>query len=90
MIPDFLNQNVVVDTETGLTFIGRLTALQDTRSLVLEHVTIYDETTIRISVEEYIIECAENGFAPVRKTVCINRDKVVSMSLLADIIIPGE
>ncbi len=90
MLPEFFNQDIVVDTETRLTYVGRLIKVDDRSSPCLENVTIYDDQIIRVPLEQYLIECAAHGFAPVRKLVWVNPQKIVSVSLLNDIIVPGR
>ncbi len=86
MYSHFLKQNIVVDTETHLSFVGQLTTFEE-RSLLLDDVLIVDTTIIKIPVEEYLIECLENGFSPSRKSIWINANKIISISLLSDVIV---
>ncbi len=80
---------VVVDTTTHLTYIGVLVKVEE-NSISLKDVVIFDNTKIRVSLEEYLIECATVGVSPSRKELWMNRDKVISISRLRDISIPGE
>ncbi len=82
----FLKQNIVVDTETYLFYVGQLVQFEE-RSFLLSDVLIIDTTIIKIPVEKYLIECSEQGFSPSRKSIWINANKVISISLLSDIII---
>lgn len=87
MSEHFINRNVVVDTDTSYTYIGRFVRFEEA-NVFLEDVIIYDDETIRVPLEEYLIECASIGFSPSRKSVWLNRHKVISISLLEDIIVP--
>ena len=87
MASRYINENVVIDTDTHITYVGRLSSV-DEKSLCLTDAAIVDVTVLTIRLEEYLIECAEHGFCPSRKSVWINANKVLSISLLSDVIIP--
>ena len=87
MLSQYLNELIVVDTETHLTYIGHLVEFKE-KSLLLNDVTIFDITHSRIPLDQYLVECAAIGQSPTRKSIWINADKVVSISPIKDIIIP--
>ena len=90
MIPeDYLSKIVVVDTETSLTYVGNLAKITKD-SFGLEQVILYDESTGKISIDQFLVECASFFPSPSRKAVWINRQKIISLSLLSDVIIPGK
>ena len=83
----YINQLVVIDTVTHLTYVGLLTKVSET-SLCMQEVAIIDEGIIKIPLEQYLIECATHGSCPSRKSVWVERSKIISLSRLDDIIIP--
>ena len=82
-----LDKIVVVDSSTKFGFIGKLVRFCK-GTVQLEQATIFDSTDSRISFDQYLIECAEIGYSVTRKAIWIDRNNVVSMSLLSDVIIP--
>ena len=88
MLEEYLNENVVVDTESKVAYIGTLAKIEE-RSLHLNEVVLFDDTVNRIPLEQFLIECASFGASPSRKSIWINRDKVLSVSRLRDITVPG-
>ena len=87
MTSRYLNKNVVIDTDTHITYIGRLNQVTE-KSLCLTDAAIIDMTVLTILLEKYLIELAEHGFSPSRRSIWINANKVLSISLLSDVIIP--
>jgi len=87
MLAKFLNKDIVIDTTIHIGYIGKLKKF-DEQSMLLRDAVIIDTTIIKIAIEEYLIECAKNGFCPSRKSILVGRDKVISVSLLSDIIVP--
>ena len=84
---EYLNEFIVVDTDTPLVYIGRLVEESDS-FLKLEDVAIYYFNEARVPVEQYLVECAAHGIAACRKTTLLKSDRVVSVSRLSDIIVP--
>ena len=89
MLSKFENKNVVIDTEASLTYVGCLVKFDD-YSLYLEQATLLDASTSRIPVDQFLVECASFEPSSTRKSIWIFRAKVISISLLSDIIIPGH
>ena len=87
MFEEYLNEIMVIETDSRLTFIGCLIKIKE-RSLYLDQVTIVDDTAIKIPLEQFLVECASIGTSPSRKSICINRDRIISGTRLKDIIIP--
>jgi len=87
MLSKFINKKIVIDTTTQFAYLGKLKKIDELSMLLIDSVII-DAMIIKITLEEYLIECAENGYCPSRKSILISRDKVISVSLLSDIIIP--
>ena len=89
MEADYRSQVVVVDTDTPVTYIGSLAAL-DGDFCRLHNVVLHDARTARISVDQYLCECAEHGTPPSRREVLVRSSRIVSLSKLCDVVIPGK
>ena len=88
MLKEYLNEIVVVDTSASIAYIGYLVKVEES-SLYLDEVTIFDDSVNKIPLEQFLVECASYGTSPSRKSIWINRDKIISVSLFRDIIVPG-
>jgi small nuclear ribonucleoprotein (snRNP)-like protein len=84
---DYLNERVVVDTDSRLSYLGTLTAISDSY-LKLANVAIYDEERIRVSLEEYLIEAVNVGVSESRRETLVRLPRVIAVSRLSDIIDP--
>lgn len=89
MHSDYIDHTVVIDTDTPLTYIGRLAAI-DGSYLKLAEVTMHDSDQSRLSTDAYLAECAELGARPSRRELLLRLPRVVSISKLADIVVPGR
>jgi hypothetical protein len=81
------DKDVVLDTDASFSYVGHLSAW-DERNLELEGVVIYDEKIVKVSLEEFLIECRKNGLFASRGRTLINRSHVLAISLFEDVIIP--
>jgi hypothetical protein len=84
-VEDFLGKQVVVDVEAPFVYLGRLQAIHD-KTVVLKGVDVHDLRDSATTREVYVRESRVHGIQPNRKTVHIRLDKVVSVSLLDDVI----
>lgn len=80
-----LGKEVVVDTRSPWVYIGTLAAIQ-ADSLLLRDVDVHDSGEISLPKEHYVIASCETGIKANRRSVYINLEYVVSVSLLADVI----
>lgn len=80
-----LGKEVVVDTRSPWVYIGTLAAIQ-ADSLLLRDVDVHDSGEISLPKERYVIASCETGIKANRRSVYINLEYVVSVSLLADVI----
>jgi small nuclear ribonucleoprotein (snRNP)-like protein len=80
-----LGREVVVDTRSPWVYIGTLEAIQ-ADSLLLRDVDVHDSGELSLPKERYVIASCETGIKANRRSVYINLDYVVSVSLLADVI----
>lgn len=81
-------QVTVVDTDARLTYVGTLTEVGPAH-VVLEDVAIYDGAEARVPVERFLVECVKIGLAPSRRQVSVSQARILSVSRLSDIIVPG-
>ena len=80
----FLNQTVVVDTDSSYLYLGKL--VEVTREfLSLEDVDVHDTRDAQSTKEQYAIRAKQHGVFSNRKAVSIKTDKVISLTLLSDI-----
>ena len=82
---EFVGKNVVVDVESPYVYVGRLHELRD-KTLILRAADVHglrDSTTTR---EVYVRDARVHGIQPNRKTVYVRLEKIVSISLLDEVI----
>lgn len=80
----YLNQAVVVDTDSSFVYLGTLVEVND-RFVVLRDVDAHDSRETPTTKEKYVMEAKRFGIRANRKEVAVRIDKVVSLALLADI-----
>ncbi|RME04521.1 MAG: DUF2642 domain-containing protein [Planctomycetota bacterium] len=86
ILEKYLNQQVIVDTNTNFVFIGTLVEMTPDYVL-LQNADAHDITQGSSSKERYLIESKKYVVKINRKEVLIRGDKVVSISLLEDLIV---
>jgi hypothetical protein len=82
---DYLNQQVVVDTDSHLSFIGTLVALDD-KYVKLAEVAVYDEKVVRVTLEQYLVEALKHGVPSSRRELLVRQHRIVAFGRLADIV----
>jgi len=80
-----LNKEVVVDTRSPWVYIGKLAAVQ-ADSLLLHDVDVHDSGETTTPKERYVLDSSASGIKANRRSVYVNLEYVVSVSLLADVI----
>ena len=78
-------KEVVVDTDTSYIYVGILVDIRDD-CLVMEKTDVHDRNDLEMSKEKYILETRRYGVKENRKKTYILREKVVSISLLEDVL----
>ncbi|OHB77569.1 MAG: hypothetical protein A2Z34_05190, partial [Planctomycetes bacterium RBG_16_59_8] len=78
-------KEVVVDTDSPYTYVGRLTAAND-RLLQLKNADVRDRRDSTTTVDRYLIEVKKSGVRPNRRNVAVRTPMVVDISLLEDVI----
>lgn len=84
-VKTLLDQNVVVDTDSSIVYIGRLAAI-GSDYLTLADVDVHDTSDSRSSKEGYAHETRKLGTRANRKEVLVRLARVLSISKLDDII----
>lgn len=82
---NLIGQQVVVDVESAIVYLGRLHAIDD-KTVVLKAVDVHDLRDSATTREVYVRESRVHGIQPNRKTVYIRLEKIVSVSPLEDVI----
>jgi hypothetical protein len=84
-VEEFCGNNVVVDVEAPFVYLGRLEAMRE-KSLVLLNADVHDLRDSTTTREQYVRDASEHGIQQNRKRVFIRMDRIVSVSLLEDVI----
>lgn len=84
-LAEFLNQTVVVDVESEYVFAGTLVG-GDHRYLILADADVHDLRDSKTNRDEYVLELRRHGIRPNRSRVYLNRDQVVSLSRLEEVV----
>lgn len=79
------DREIVLDTDTSLIYIGRLVEVTR-RFVVLADTDVHDCRESSSMSEKYLLECKRFGIRSNRKTVHVRLDRVVSFSLLEDVV----
>ena len=82
---EFVGKNVVVDVESPYVYVGRLHELRD-KTLILRAADVHDLRDSTTTREVYVRDARVHGIQPNRKTVYVRLEKVVSISLLDEVI----
>lgn len=81
---DLTGRQVVVDVESPFVYVGRLHEVRKT--LVLKQADVHDLRDSTTTREVYVRDSRVHGIQANRKLVYVRLDKVVSVSLLEDVI----
>ena len=82
---EFVGKNVVVDVESPYVYVGKLHELRD-KTLILRAADVHDLRDSTTTREVYVRDARVHGIQPNRKTVYVRMEKVVSISLLDEVI----
>ncbi len=80
-----VDKDVVVDTRSPWIYIGTLAAVQ-ADSVQLKNVDVHDSGETSTPKERYVIDTCDSGIKANRRSVYVNLEYVVSVSLLTDVI----
>lgn len=85
MLDTLVGQKVVVDMRSTFVCLGTLHAV-DERFLELRNADLHDLRDTKTSRENYVAESAETGIKRNRRSVLVNRDDLVAVSRLEDVV----
>ncbi|MCD6405741.1 MAG: hypothetical protein J7M19_07935 [Planctomycetes bacterium] len=86
VVPEgFVGRDIVLDTNGPFVYIGRLKRADDF-IFELEDVDVHDSTDSCTAKEVYIMDAKKFGVKKNRTSVFVLADRVVSLSLLEDVI----
>jgi hypothetical protein len=83
----FVGELVVIDTDSRFSFVGTL-ASAGAGCVTMTDVRVIDMSSSRITLDQSLVECMTYGVSPNRSSVWISSDRIISVSLLADVIDP--
>ena len=89
MTSEFINETIVIDTDSRQTFVGTMIEADDC-FIKLHDVCVYDAREAKVMQEEFLVECAEIGLPTNRDEILVKLDRIVAITRLSDIIIPGK
>jgi hypothetical protein len=79
------DKDLILDTDSSFLYIGKL--LNVTRNFaILRDAEVHDRRESSTKNEKYLMECKKYGIRSNRKQVHVRLEKVISFSLLEDII----
>jgi len=84
-LQNLVAQQVVVDTRSPWLYIGTLAEVRPD-CLLLTDVDVHDSGETSIPKERYVLDSSKTGLHPNRRSVYVNLEYVVSVSLLAEVI----
>jgi len=84
-VEQYSGNNVVVDVEAPFVYLGRLEAVRE-KTVVLEHADVHDLRDSTTTREQYVLDAKVHGIQENRRRVAIRMDRIISISLLEDVI----
>lgn len=81
---EFIGQQVVIDTDSHHTYIGKLESV-DCEVMELTEADIHDSQTTTTPRDLYIINTAKLGIKKNRERVLVRMTRVLSLSTLQDV-----
>jgi hypothetical protein len=87
MFDGLINQDIIIETDSFFTYIGRLNEVGD-EAVLLVAVTIYDERSARVPQERFLIEVAGFGNTASRDEIRVQRCRIIAVTPLAAVMLP--
>jgi small nuclear ribonucleoprotein (snRNP)-like protein len=84
-LQELVGKEIVVDSRSPWMYIGRLEAVQ-ADSLLLRDVDVHDSSETSTPRERYVLDSCKTGVKANRRSVYVNLEYVVSVSLLSEVI----
>jgi len=85
-VRNMLNDQVVLDTETPIVYLGTLTEVTE-RTFVLTDADVHDCRDGHANKEQYLAEARTGEIAVNRRRVVVMRSAIISVSRLSDIVV---
>ncbi|MGB0716848.1 MAG: hypothetical protein ACPGXK_13280 [Phycisphaerae bacterium] len=85
-LEDLIDQQVVLDTQTPIVYIGILRSIND-YAFLLEDVDMHDCRDGHAQKEEYLAKLCHSGVTVNRRQIVVMKHFVVSVSRLSDVVI---
>ncbi len=85
VMKEFINRNVVIDVEAQFVYVGELTDVHE-KTVILGDADVHDLRDSQTTREVYVLDTKVHGIRANRKRVFVARHKVVSISLLDDVV----
>ncbi len=83
-ISEMWGKEVVFDVVAPYVYVGCLTS-EDDRYFVLEGADCHDLRDSSTTREQYVLECRRHGIGVNRRRILVQKDQVISVSKLADV-----
>ncbi len=83
-LKNFIGQEIVIDTDSSWTYLGRLDDITD-NCAVLSNVDVHDAQDTSTTREVYVMESRRTGIKANRNRVYVCLDRIVSFSSLNSI-----
>ena len=80
-----IGRDIVIDTDSSYVYIGKLEGV-DEHFLALSTVDVHDMRDSHAPKEIYVLEAMKHGLRANRKVVYVARRRVLSVSLLEDVV----
>ncbi|MFN7181387.1 MAG: hypothetical protein ACK4NF_01745 [Planctomycetota bacterium] len=84
-IENFKGKISIVDTDSSYIYIGKIEGI-DKNYIIMENVDVHDVKNGVSTREQYILTVKKIGLRPNRNKVYILKEKVISISLLDDVV----
>ena len=84
-LAEYVSKKVIVDTDASIVYLGVLAEISET-AIVLTDTDVHGMRDTSATREVYIMETAKYGVRANRKKVTLMRSRVLSVSLLDDIV----
>jgi hypothetical protein len=84
-LEQLIGQPVVLDVTSPYVYVGTLAEL-DPKYLILTDADVHDLRDTTTTRELYVLDCKRHAVSVNRRRVLVNRDEVVSISALADVV----
>ena len=85
-LDELVGKEIVIDTDSRFCYIGNA-AGYDEHFIELKDVAIYDEMVVKVSLEEFLVECNKNGTPVSRGKTLVNRGRIIAISTIEDIVL---